>query len=588
MILNSIRLVYDRSYSRHAAAGKAHKFREIEFWQRQSKIMPAVSEKYVHSLPWNHRGLQYAYKEYAGNNYLSLISGKIGNKNRTKKQRDRIEQIVISIYGSKDKPFMSDVTKLYNEFVLGIREIYNHDTGEVYNRNDFYSKGEPITISDGMVFNILNDPLNRKIVDRMRNDFHYNQEHHNAAVARKSPYFSLSKISMDDRDLVRKCIITDKNGDKKTAWVHAYYAFDVASGCIIGAAYSLKKDQNLVMDCFRDMWNNLRALGLRTPGEVEVENHLMKGTEIEGKLDRTFMCTTFTAPMNSREKRSEHGIKGKKYYGEYSEVRLGMAKGRHYAKHEAYLSTREKVFDEMNDTYKEQLEPWDFDRVKAEDMAQIALMNNARHTAKDKKTGKYVYEGMTRMQVLVMKQYAELAPLNWRLLCKEWGKCTETSLKRGQSFTVDYREWWLNDAGLIERFKPNNTDAQAYYIPDTDGVVNEIFVYQDERYIDSPRDLGRFQEAKIERTPEDERIMHEQLGYLSSTKKLHKDAKAEKYLGKIGSMKTETVNAVIAQADTVKIIDAAPPVSDKPLPELVEEYKGFEVEDERMSAIYSL
>ena len=586
MILNAIRYVYERSYSRHAAAGQANKFREIEFWKRQSAIMPAVSEKYVHSLPWNHRGLQRAYNEYIENNYLSLISGKIGNQNRTKKQRGRIVQIVMSIYGSKDKPFMSDITKIYNEFVLGIREIYNEDTGEVYNRHDFYAKGEPITISDGMVFNILNDPLNRKVVDRKRNDFHYNQNKHNAAVNRKSPFFSLSKISMDDRDLVRKCIVTDKGGNKTTAWVHAYYAFDVASGCIIGAAYSLKKDQNLVMDCFRDMWNNLRAQGLRTPAEVEVENHLMKGTEIEGKLDRTFMFTTFTAPMNSREKRSEHGIKGKKYYGEYSEVRLGMAKGRHYAKHEAYLSTREKVFDEMNDTYKEQLDPWDFDRVVAEDRAQIAAMNSARHAAKDKKTGKYLYEGMTRMQVLVMKQHAELAPLNWRLLCKEWGKCTETSLKKGQTFTVDYREWWLSDASLIERFKPNNTDAQAYYIPDSAGAINEIFVYQDERYIDAPRDLGKFQEAKIERTQEDEHIMHEQLGFIASHKKLAKDAKAEKHLGKIGSIKTETVNAVIVQANSAEIIDFAPPAGEEP--ELVEDYGGWGSEDWVAMALNSM
>ena len=546
MILNALRTVYERSYSRHAAAGKANRFREIEFWERQEKVMPAVTERYVHSLPWNHRGLQKKYREYAGNNYASLLSGNIGNQNRTKKQRKMIEQIVISIYGSKEKPFMSAVCAIYNEFVLGVREIYCYDTGEVFNRNDFYHRGEPVTISEGTVFNVLNDPLNRKVADRLRNDFQYNQNRHNAAVNRKSPCFSLSKISMDDRDLVRKCTVTDKNGKKTTAWVHAYYAFDVASGCIIGSAYSLKKDQNLVMDCFRDMWNNLRALGLRTPAEAEVENHLMKGTEIEGRLERTFMYTTFTAPMNSREKRAEHGIKAKKYYGEYAEVRLGMAKGRHNAKHEAYLSTREKVFDEMNDTYKDELEAWDFERVKAEDRAQIAAMNNARHSAKDKKTGKYVYGGMTRMQVLVMKQHAELAPLNWRMLCKEWGKCTETSLKQGRSFTVDYREWWLSDVSLIERFKPNNTNARAYYIPDNDGAVNELFVYQDERYIDSPRDLGRFQEAKIERTEADEHIMHRQLGFISSAKKLARDAKAEKYAGRIGSIKTERVDGAVA------------------------------------------
>ena len=587
MILNAIRTVYDLSYGGHAKAGKAHKFREIDFWKRQSSIMPAVSERYVHSLPWNHRGLQRVYKEYYGNDYRSLISGKIGNQNRTKKQRERIEQIVLSIYASKDKPFKSDVTKIYNEFILGIRDIYNYETGEVFDRNDFYRNDEPDTISDGMVWKILEDPLNRKIVDRMRNDFHYNQNKHNASVNRKSPYCSLSKISVDDRDLVRKCVVTDKNGKKKTtAWVHAYYIFDVASGCIIGSAYSLSKDTNLVMDCFRDMWNNLRAWGLRTPAEAEVENHLIKGTEIEEKLYQTFMHVTFCAPMNSREKRAEHGIKRKKYYGEYAEVRLGMAKGRHHAKHEAFLSSREKVFDELNDTYKEQLEPWDFDRVVAEDRAQIALMNNARHTAKDKKTGEYRYDGMTRRQVLEMKQYAELSPLNWRLLCKEWGKCTETSLKKGQAFTVDYREWWLSDAGLIERFKPNNTNAKAYYIPGEDGAINEIFIYQGERYIDSPRDLGRFQEAKIERTEEDEHIMHEQLGYLSSAKKLHKEAKAEKYIGKIGSIKTETVNAVIIQADATKIVDTT--FTDVIHYTPTEDFNGFQSEDWVAKALNSI
>ncbi|MDR0982040.1 MAG: hypothetical protein LBM07_02190 [Culturomica sp.] len=352
MILNALQRVHELSYSRHAAAGKSSQFREMDFWQRQSKIMPAVTDKYIHALPWNYRGLQAAFKSYVGNNYASLISKKIGNQNRTKKQRSLIEKIVISIYGSKEKPFKTDVTRIYNEFILGVREIYNEETCELFNRADFYRNGEPDTISDGLVWSILENPLNRKIVDRKRNDFHYNQNKHNAAVDREVPYFSLSKISMDDRDLVRKCVITKKNKhtgkeEKIYASVHAYYAYDVASGCIIGSAYSLKKDTNLVYECFRNMWNNLRTWGLHTPAECEVENHLMKGTEIEGKLERTFMYTTFCAPMNSREKRAEHGIKAKKYYGEYSEVKREMAKGRHYAKHEAYLSTQEKVFDEI-------------------------------------------------------------------------------------------------------------------------------------------------------------------------------------------------------------------------------------------------
>jgi len=389
---------------------------------------------------------------------------------------------------------------------------------------------------------------------------------------------------MDDRDLRRKCILTDKKGNKTTAWVHAYYAFDVASDTCIGAAYSLKKDTNLVMDCFRNMWNNLREWGLRTPYECEVENHLM--TELKDKLDSTFMHVTICAPMNSREKRSEHKIRAKVWFGEESERSLGMAKGRHYGKSETYLGTREKIFDEMNDTYKDQLEPWDFDRIVAQDRAHIERLNNIKHTRKkDKKSDELLYGGMTRMQVLVMKQHTELAPLNWRTLCREWGKCTETSLKKGSTFTVDYREWWLNDASLIELFKPNNTDSQAYYIPDNDGRINEIFIYQGDRYIDSPRDLGKFQEAVAERTDEDIHTMHEQLGFIASHKKLAKDAKADRYIGKMVSVKTETVDAVIAQASE----DFEDFKDDNDFePVFVEEYADYDLEDYAAKALNSI
>ncbi len=240
------------------------------------------------------------------------------------------------------------------------------------------------------------------------------------------------------------------------------------------------------------------------------------------------------------------------------------------------------MFDERNDTYKDELEAWDFERVIAEDRAQIEAWNNASHHREDKKTKKKMYAGMTRFQVLQMKQHPELAPLSWRLLCKEWGKVTETSLKQGRSFTVDYREWWLSDTGLIERFKPNNTDALAYYIPDNSGAVNEIFVYQDDRFIDSPRALGKFNEAKIERTAEDERVMHEQLGFIAAQKKLAKDAKEEKHLGKIGSIKTTVVERVIAQP--VEVVAAT---TDEQVPEL-ENYSGYNAEDWAAKALNSM
>ncbi|MDR3327762.1 MAG: hypothetical protein LBT04_06535, partial [Prevotellaceae bacterium] len=550
-VLNSIRRVWEKSFSRHANSGQKM-MPKYQFFQKISALMPSVVSEYRLSFNrFNARRLQDLCDDYKDNNYSVLISGRYGNQNRTKKNRKMIEMIVLSIYGSKDKPFMRDVTKYYNEFVLGQREVFNCDTGEIFDPKDFMYQDEPITISESTVFNIINDPLNRKTVDRLRNDFHYNQQKHNADVERKAPYFSLSKISFDDRDLVRKAICTRENKitgkiDHYEAQVHAYYAFDVASGVCVGSAYSLRKDTNLVMNCMRNMFQNLRVMGLGTPYEAEVENHLMKGTELENKLRETFLEVTYCAPMNSREKRAEHLIDAKKWFGSESEIKRGMSYGRHYAKHEAYLHSREKVFDEKNNTYKNSLQAWEYDRVIAEDQAQMSAWHNEQHPRlKNKNTKEKLYPGMTRLEVLQNKQNTKCTPLNWRHLCHTWGKTTKTSIIRGKSCEVDYRQWWLSDPEVIRRFNPNNTSCIAYYIPNLENLIDEIYLYQDDRYIDKPNYLNAFQEAKAEQTDDDIAIMHKQLGWIQRAKTLVKNHNKDVILGKIGMIKSITLQDAI-------------------------------------------
>jgi hypothetical protein len=366
-------------------------------------------------------------------------------------------------------------------------------------------------------------------------------------VDKLSPKHSLSKISMDDRDLVRKCLITDKKGKKQTVAVHAYYAYDVASGCIIGAAWSLSKDTKLVFDCFRNMWQNLKKWQLPTPWECEVENHLMSG--LSDRLYNTFMEVTFCAPMNSQEKYAERGNKRKKWYGKESERAQGMAHGRWYAKHEAYLHPREKIFDSDNDNYKQSLEPASFEAIVAEDKAQIEKFNNARHPVKE--------TGMTRMEFLLHKPLPKAAPLNWRVLCKEWGFETETSLKRGKSCTVQYQEFAPSSPLIIERFKPNNYDCVAYWMPNADNEIESVYIYQEGRYIDECKAWGKFQEAKAERTDEDTRIMHRQLGYKSKYKKMLRDGKENK-MERLEIIPVERTERALLEAERTNIFDSTP------------------------------
>jgi hypothetical protein len=570
MILNAIRRVWDKSFSGHARAGTLGRLRKGEFFSRMARSMPEVSARYPLSFRrFSARRLQELYESYLAGGYATLVSGKEGNSNRRKKNRKRIEQVILSIYGSGEKLFVSDVRKYYNEFLQGRREIYNRDTGEVYDRSEFFHNGDPETVSDAMVWGIINDPLNRKVVDRKRNDFHYNQERHNPDVQRKPPRFSLSKVSLDDRDLVRKAVVVMENPltgkkERREASVHAYYAYDVASGAIIGSAYSMKKDAALVEECMRSMWGNLRRWELPAPYEFEVENHLIRGTVLEEKFRDTCVELRFCAPLNSREKRAEHLNRAKKYHGESSEVKLGMARGRHYARHEAYLYRPEKVFDEMNDTFRNPVKALDWEAVIREDREQIAAYNSELHPGvEDRKAKRPLYPGMTRMQVLTERVNGEkCAPIDWLHVCRVWGVSRGTSVKRGRSVTVDYREWWLSSPGVITRLRPGKTDCTAFWIPDPDGTISEIHLYQDGRYIDTPEVLGRFQEAVAERTEEDIAIMNRQLGFISSAGKLARDRREEVILGRIGTLRSALVDRAISASEAFPETGVSPPVEE--------------------------
>lgn len=85
-------------------------------------------------------------------------------------------------------------------------------------------------------------------------------------VHRESPEYSFSKVSFDDRDLPRK--LKDSKQRPK-----AYYAYDVASQCVVGFSYSRKKDVDLVVDMFRNMFRLIERNGWGIPAQVEVENH---------------------------------------------------------------------------------------------------------------------------------------------------------------------------------------------------------------------------------------------------------------------------------------------------------------------------
>lgn len=326
-------------------------------------------------------------------------------------------------------------------------------------------------------------------------------------VHRHAGDFSFSKISFDDRDLPRK--LKDTKLRPK-----AYYAYDVTSQCIVGVAYNRKKNVDLVVEMFRSMFRLIERKGWGMPAEVEVENHLMSQWK-DGflKAGVVFPFVRFCAPLNSQEKYAEPLNGAKKRSVEHKNH---LDVGRFYAKNKKYRTEYKKISDELNDTYEDK-QYYSWDELISEDMADVLEFNNRLHPNQKK------YPGMTRWQVLEDNMNPNLRPYDKALLSFHIGEHVKTSIKRNSYCRVDYTDWWISNPKVLEKLAPNNYEVDAYYIPEEDGSIKDVFIYQNGLLLDTLKDVGTFNTAAAERTDNDRLIMTEQNKRISKFDKMVKD-----------------------------------------------------------------
>ena len=439
-------------------------------------------DRYPHSLPTNSLRLKDKFRNYIDHGYAHLIHKGIKNAN-AKKVNDRVERLILSLYCRQNLPFGTWVYDHYLQFLSGTLTIVEKETGEVMDRNDFFDseKGTYITISRSTVWNIIHNPSNAIIIDRLRNNRIDHVTHNAPFNHRKAPKYSLSKISMDDRTLSRK------TSDGKN--LNVYMAFDVMSDAILGCVYSTESPSvSMVWDCFRDMYRTISRHGLMWPGEVEVENHLMK--EISDDLNAMFGYVTFCAPGISRSKRAEHKIRAKKY-GDEKMHQVGI--GRWYGKG-AYKTKSEN----KDEDYKQPRIPVEV--LIAEDRESVNRFNHSPHP------NQKMFPGKTRWEVLTENQNPDLGRPQKHKLFRYMGLRTNTSLRNNDFVTVQYEKYSIDALQAINRLSPNNYTVEAYYVPDHDGNIGEVFLYQGDTFITRATKIDRYQEAKIERTGQDEEI----------------------------------------------------------------------------------
>ena len=489
-VLNAIGRRYAEAAQNHKRAGNAPK----KLWPVMAQELLQVETDprkggFAHTLPTNYKRLQEKYAQYMQGgkpNYDVLIHRGIGNKS-AQIIDEQVERLILSLYCAENLPFGDWVYDYYLQFLAGSRPLVDMETGVLFDRDDYYDEKRSTyrTISRASVWNIIHKPENIILVDRIRN----NRIDHITKLTpfnqRRSPEYSLSKISMDDRTLPRK--MSDGR------WLNSYLAFDVTSGAILGAVYSPEKPTTeLIWECFRDMYRTIEDNGLMWPLECEVENHLMK--DIEPELRSMFPFVTFCTPGLSRSKRAEHGIRAKKY-GTERQDQVGV--GRWNGKGVYKIKSEGK-----DEEYKQpRLAP---EILIAEDKAANYKHNHSPHP--DQKR----FKGKTRWQVLLENMNPDASrPLKFKLF-KYIGLRTETSIRNNDYCQVQYANYGIDVLENIYKLKPNNYNVQAYYLPDTSGNIGEVFIYQGDTFIGKASKIERYNEAKAERTERDEQIRTDQ------------------------------------------------------------------------------
>ena len=484
------------------------------------------TKKYKHELPTHYRKLSERLASYRKEGYRGILHKGLGNQN-SRKVTFQIENLILSLYTMPNKPFTNNVHELYLQFLSGVIDVVNEKTGELYDRNDFYNdKGMPVVISEATCWNYINDPKNAPKLAKLRMNSHeYNstvRPHHH----RSKPMYSLSKISMDDRDIPHKLI----NGGT----VKAYYSYDVASGCLIGASYSISKDKTLFIDCMRDMFRFLDKNGFGMPMEVEVEHHLVNNFKDDlMKAGLVFPFVRWCNPGNSQEKHAERFIKDKKY-GYEKRYQDGI--GRFYLKLEANRPKTEKEF--TADGYFDKVKTFSFERIVADDRQTIEAYNNDKHPNAKR------YPGMTRMDVLKQNLNPDLANLERPIITRYIGEFTETCIRRNQYVRVQGADYQMESLDMLDMLLPNNYDVDAYYLYEENGDIPCIYLYQKGEYIGKCDRIVKYNTAKAEQTEADEIAYTNQAKYLSKFDKKVKDGKNE--LAKVSIIQNKTDYSKVA------------------------------------------
>lgn len=470
-------------------------------WAEMSEAIRFYKEEYGHTLGLSPARFAQWVRRYESEGYGVLISKKFGNMN-TLKASVQVEKLLMELAYDKHRPYDRTVWEWYCAFLRGEMSYYNKTTGEMYDPADYPD------LSEKTVNEILKTRLNQARLSKRHDALHDYKTGLRPYNKREKPKYSLSMVSLDDKDFgikihwTKEMEVQDRGRKvmkpvKVVTALKAYICYDVASECAIGWAFSGEKDTDIFERCIRSMYCNLLAWGLGQPYEAQVENHIVslykEGMMKSGTL---FPEVSFAGAENSQEKYAEHYNRMLKY--QFEKYMVDIAIGRPHAKTSAnrtkgFTAHRDKEGNICVKDFAEACRLYD---------SIIEAYNNAPHSKQK------LYKGLSRKDALLQCVHPEIQPINLVQMARWAGYATKTSVVRGM-LRANYMDYSVSPEAQ-ERLKGRKGRVTAHYLPDEAGEVNEVYLFQEDVFLEVCPRIVPYQVSKLERTAEDMRKLGRQ------------------------------------------------------------------------------
>lgn len=420
-------------------------------------------------------------------NFLSIVKDVEGKRKQNARIVDDLTESILNGLFSNipHKPTQLEISRAYDAFLNGYAQVYNEDTGEIYD-----PKGFP-KLSDSTVALYLAKWENKAATHKLRSgDRQKYMGKFKPYHQLERPKFAGSLISIDDRNPPFK----DLDGNR----IWFYNCLDVASGCITAFVYG-KTKEGIIIEFYRQLVRNYTQWNINLPDGLEAESSL-NSSFANTFLKEGYMFENVSIIANvARSKRIErdNGI-----------LRYGLEK-----KRVGWLA-RPSAKSESNQIGSAKVPMIPYEQIVDGSVEDIYELNNSPHMSE---------KTISRWEYFLANQHPELKPTNWKAILPHLGYAQKSSCNTGyiklqgkaRAIAMDGKIC-LGESLITAMKAIEGKEIDVYWLDDNQGNVLKALAFYEGRFICEVQEMPKYNRAIIERTDADKEARTLQSSYVAT------------------------------------------------------------------------